>query len=75
MVSGSVLEKIADFIFGHRYYANIINTRGTDKCEVCSYIFRTREQAKQHRKTIDSTLSFLYIETVSFRSYKDYKPE
>lgn len=75
MVSGSVLEKIVDFIFGHRYYANIINTRGTDKCEVCSYIFRTREQAEQHRKTIDSTLSFLYIETVSFRSYKDYKPE
>lgn len=59
-------------IFGYKYYANIINTRGTDRCEICCFIFRNKEEAEAHRTRLSTTASFLYIETVSFRSRKKY---
>lgn len=68
----TVLQAIIAFIFGHKYYVNIINTRGTDKCETTSFIHHSREEAEEHKKQIESTSSFLYIETVSFRSRKEY---
>ena len=68
----TVLQAIIAFIFGHKYYANIVNTRGTDKCEISCFIFHTPEEAEEHRRSLDTTLSFLYIETISFRSRKEY---
>jgi len=68
----SLFELILDHILGHKYYANIINTRGTDRCEISCFIFHSKEEAEQHRRTIDSTRSFLFIETVTFRSRIDY---
>lgn len=68
----TVLMAIIDFVFGHKYYANIINTRGTDKCEISSYIFRDKQGAMEHKKKLETTLSYMWIETVSFRSRKDY---
>lgn len=68
----TVLKEIIAFIFGRKYYANIICTRGISKCEICSFIFRSKEAADQHRKDIDGTMSFQYIETISFRSHRDY---
>lgn len=68
----SILQAIADFILGKKYYANIINTRGTDRLELSCFIFRSRQEAEVHKKSLDSTLSFSWIETVSFRSRKDY---
>lgn len=65
-------QSILQRIFGRKYYANIINTRGTDKCEICCFIFHNRQEAEEHRQTIAGTMSFLYIETVSFRSRKVY---
>ena len=69
----TLLTKIIDFLFGKKYYANIINTRGTSKCEIASFIHRTKQDAEKHRLSIDSTASFLFIETISFRSRKEYK--
>lgn len=68
----TILEAVFAFIFGHKYYANIVNTRGTGKCEVASFIFTTKEDADRHRRRLDTTRSFLYVETVSFRSRKLY---
>lgn len=73
MEQETLLTKIIDFIFGRKYYATIINTRGTDKCEICSFIHRTKAEAEKHKNDIHSTMSYLYIETISFRSRKDYK--
>jgi len=67
-----VFNEILALLLGKKYYANIINTRGTDKCEIACYIFHSREEAEEHRKRIETTLSFLYIETISFRSRKEY---
>lgn len=67
-----LLNKILTHIFGRKYYANTINTRGTDKCEICCFIFHTKEEAMQHKLTLDGTRSFLFIETISFRSRKQY---
>lgn len=69
-MNSTVLKEIMAFLLGRKYYANIIATRGTTKQEICSYIFATKEAAERHRDEIETTLSFRYIETVSFRSRK-----
>nr|DAL65604.1 MAG TPA_asm: hypothetical protein [Caudoviricetes sp.] len=66
----TVIKEIVAFVFGRKYYANIINTKGTTKQEICSFIFTSKQEAKQHRKELDDTLSFRFIETISFRSRK-----
>lgn len=68
----TVLKEIIAFLFGRKYYANIVGTKGTDKTELCSYIFHTKEEANRHRDSLLTTLSFQYIETISFRSRKEY---
>lgn len=69
-MNSTVLKEIIAFLFGRKYYANIIATRGVAKQEICSYIFATSEAAERHRLEIESTLSFSYVETISFRSRK-----
>ena len=69
-MNSTVLKEIMAFIFGRKYYANIIATRGVAKQEICSYIFITREAAEKHRLEIETTLSFRFVETISFRSRK-----
>lgn len=64
----TVLTEIVAFIFGRKYYANIIATKGVAKQEICSYIFASRQAAQRHRREIETTLSFQFIETISFRS-------
>ena len=66
----TVLKEIIAFLFGRKYYANIIATKGVVKQEICSYIFSSREAADKHRMEIETTLSFSFVETVSFRSLK-----
>ena len=67
-----LITAISEFLFGRRYYVNIINVRGTDICEMSSFIHTTRQAAERHRAQIESTASFSWIETVTFRSHKDY---
>lgn len=65
-----------EFLFGRKYYATIINTRGTDVYEINSYIFHSKEEADKHRERIMTTASYMYIETISFRSRVAYpKPK
>ena len=68
----TVLKEIIAFLFGRKYYANMVGTKGTEKMEMWSYIFRTKEAADKHRDGLLTTLSFRYIETISFRSRKEY---
>ena len=69
----SLLQSIISHILGRKYYANIVNTRGTFRCELTSRIFLTREQAEQHRRTISSTYTYAHVETISFRSRQNYE--
>lgn len=68
----SILQRIEDALLGHKYYINIVNTRGTDKCEAASFIHYTLRDALDHRNRINATASFAFVETVSFRSRLDY---
>lgn len=72
MTKETVLESIVAFIFGHRYYANIVSTRGTGKTELTSFIHPSRETAEAHRREIEDTRLYRWEETVSFRSRRDY---
>ncbi len=64
----TVLNEILAFLLGRKYYANIIATKGVAKQEICSFIFASRKAADRHREEIENTLSFRFVETVSFRS-------
>lgn len=68
----TVLTEIMAFLFGRKYYANIVNTKGTKKCEISSYIFLSKEDALRHRDAMEDNLSYKVIDTISFRSRKDY---
>lgn len=49
-MNSTVLKEIMAFLFGRKYYANIVATKGTTKQEICSYIFATKEAANRHRR-------------------------
>lgn len=68
----TVLTEIMAFIFGRKYYANIIHTRGTKKCEVSSFIFLSKQDALAHRDELEDNRSYKFVETVSFRSRRNY---
>lgn len=67
-----LIQRIMAHIFGKKYYANIIITRGTNRHEIASFIFHNKEEARQHRQRLEDNRSFKFIETISFRSRKDY---
>lgn len=73
----TVIQSIIHLLFGYRYYANIVNVRGTFRTELCSFIFRSRQEALQHKRTIESTYTYQFLETISFRSRASYyqKPD
>ena len=54
-MNSTVLKEIMAFLFGRKYYANIVATKGTTKQEICSYIFATKEAANRHRLEIETT--------------------
>lgn len=73
MEKKSLLNLIAEFMFGTKYWCNIVNTRGTDKCEMSSFIFGTKAESEKHKESLYANASYMYMETVSFRSRKSYK--
>ena len=73
-MNSTVLKEVIAFLFGRKYYANIIATKGTTKMEICSYIFATKYDADVHRHDIETTLSFESTETTSFRPRRAYPP-
>jgi hypothetical protein len=66
------ITPIIDRIFGHRYYAVIIGRQGSGIYEIASAIHRTKKEAQEHRHRIDATRTYIYIETVTFRSHNDF---
>lgn len=72
-MNSTVLKEIIAFLFGRKYYANVVATKGTAKQEICSYIFKSKEDAKRHQLEVEDTMSFKFVETVSFRSRRVYQ--
>ena len=68
----TVLQEVIAFIFGRKYYANIIGTKGVNKMELSSFIFRSKEEGEEHKEKLQATSSFFFIETISFRSRREY---
>lgn len=68
----TLIEKIIEHVLGHKYYVNIISTRGTFKCETTSFIHPTKQAAIEHKREIETTLTYQWIETISFRSHNRY---
>lgn len=63
-----VFKAIFDYLLGTKYYANIVVNIGTNKNEICSYIFTTKEQARKHKEELDKLTTFKFVTTISFRS-------
>lgn len=68
----TVLQEVIAFIFGRKYYANIVGTKGVNKMELSSFIFRNKEEVEEHKEKLQATSSFFFIETISFRSRREY---
>ncbi len=66
------LKEIMAFLFGRKYYANIVNVRGTNECEICAYIFSSEEAVREHIASLNATLTYTFIETITFRSRMVY---
>lgn len=43
-MQSTVLTEIIAFLFGRKYYANIVGTKGTGDMQLCSYIFRSKRR-------------------------------
>ena len=65
-----VLNAVLDYLFGPKYYANVVNVQGTAKCEICSYVFSSKEQALKHKNELSDSITFKFVDTISFRSKK-----
>lgn len=68
----TVLKSIWNFLFGYKYYACVINTRGVIRTELSSYIFRSKEEAEEYRRGLETNVTYKWVETVSFRSRRDW---
>lgn len=73
MLEETIFTHLIAIFIGHKYYANIVNTRGTGITEIASFIFASQEEAGKHRAQIEKTRSFMFVETISFRSFRNYK--
>lgn len=64
-----VLSEIINHLFGKKYYAVVVGTRGTTKQDICSYIFADKKSAEKHRTEIElNNRSFQFVDIISFRS-------
>lgn len=71
----TIIQRVISFLFGIRYYINIVCTKGIGKYEACSFIFTNKEDAMRHKRDLQlHNMSFVYVETVSFRSQLVYPP-
>ncbi len=66
------IHRIWERLAGHKYYANIINMRGTLTAELSCHIFATKGEADEHRRRLWGNSSYQWIETVTFRSRTRY---
>lgn len=70
----NIIQKVIAFVLGYKYYANIVNRKGTADLELCCYIFTNKADAMKHKQDLNFNRSFNYVETVSFRSRTVYAP-
>lgn len=68
----SLLRLITEFILGRKYWANVTYTRGVDEAGLSYHIFSSRQQAREHARSLSTNRSYGFVETVSFRSRKQY---
>ena len=68
----TILQRIIAHILGHKYYAAVVNTRGTKITELACFIFHTKEEAEEYRDSLITNATYMHVETISFRSRKEY---
>lgn len=68
----TLITEILAYLLGRKYYANVINAVGTTRCELSCFIFRSRAEAEDHRISLADNHSYRYIQTVTFRSRRQY---
>lgn len=68
-----LIKRIVEHILGRKYYANIVRNNGTNGRELASFIFRTKTAAEEHRNILTTNRLYTYVETISFRSHREYE--
>lgn len=68
----SVIQKLTEMLLGRKYYGVVVGQRGAGLYFLNGTFYRTREEAAAYRRSLDANASYMYIETVSFRSRNDF---
>lgn len=69
----SIINEIISFIFGRKYYAITAYARGTTNVYILGDIYTSKEEANKKKQELENeNLSYKYIETISFRSRRNY---
>ena len=73
-MNSTVLKEIIAFLFGRKYYANIVATKGTTKQEICTFLQQKKPltgidwKSKQpYRLLLSKQLPFVLVEYISMR--------
>lgn len=67
-----LLKRVVEHILGKKYFANIVVTPGTTNYDISSSIFPTKSEALAHKKRLEGTRAYIFVETISFRSHNDF---
>lgn len=64
-----MIEEILNILLGRKYYAVVLNTKGTMDAWISSYIFEKKEHAENYiQKSVETGASFQVRSIISFRS-------
>lgn len=70
----TLIDKITEHLFGHKYYAVILNRRRERFADLSGFIFATRKEAEDFfQDTRLSNPTFNSVEIVTFRSRLHYE--
>lgn len=70
----SILQRITERILGKKFYISVVAQKGTSQYFVNSTIFRSKDEAKAHKRHVEQDCpSLSYICYYSFRSHNDFR--
>ena len=70
----SLLKKIAERLFGKKFYVCIVNSVGSPNYFVNSTLYRSMEEVQEYKRTIENECPSLnFIGYYSFRSRFDFR--
>lgn len=69
----SLIEKLKNKVFGHKYYVCVVGMIGSGEYFINSTIYRSLDQVEQYKEKLKSNSSYEFISCHSFRSHNNFR--